>query len=483
MIRPARWLVAGLVTLLSSGSWLGAVEAEVRLAAPTVWKDVRHHPLGMQAPTVTRDLQRDAKAMAGLGIRYLRWGDSRYWLWSKPPYQTRTRIVLEHGPAAFPSNDRTVVAADGLHVLPGVGGPDFTDLLGLAATIGAEPLIITAYNTLHRPSGPGSTNLPRETYLAAAEAQVRHALAHRPGGIRYWELGNEVWNVEEGGDHLTAERVRDDLREFTPRLKRIDPRIRMLVSGNRRSWFATVLGAADHIDYLNLSWYLWDVRAGFERIRTTARLLDESESFRGAVEALDALPHGAGARIGIIVTEFNALDWSKAGWPNRNDLGHALCVAQMAGEALAHPRIHLACYWSARWGWPLTTHEGDDTSINQALRNDGTPTATGLAVGLWGNHLLAELATLDLPDPTVRAWATRAAPEGELRLIVLNKDGRERPFSAPLAEGRRLLGRAVLAGQKLLDLRPTVRPEAPSLRPLAAHSVTVLRFGPVVAQP
>lgn len=484
VIPRAGWIVAGLwVALGGSASWLGAVEAEVRLTAPGAWKDVRHRPLGLHAPTTTRDPTRDAQVMATLGVGHLRWGDSRYWMWSKPPYQAPSRVVIEQGPNAWPSNDRSVVGPDGRHVLPGVGGLDFREFLGMTAAIGAEPLVITTYNTIHRPAGPGATILPREAYLEAAEAQVRYAQAQRPGGVHYWELGNEVWNSDEGADHLTAERVRDDLREFSPRLKRIDPRIRMLVSGNGRSWFATVLASAEHIDYLNFSWYLWDVREGFERIRTTPRMLDKAETFQGALAALDALPNGAGDRIGIVVTEFNALDWSKTGWANHNDLGHALCVAQMAGEALAHPRIHLAFYWTSRWGWPMTVKDADDTNINQALRNDGSLTATGQVVGLWGNLLLKELATLDLPDPTVRAWATRAAPDGELRLVVVNKNGHERPFSAPVAEGRRLLARTVLAGQGLEDLRPTVREEAPSLQPLAAHSVTVLRFGPAAPRP
>ena len=56
------------------------------------------------------------------------------------------------------------------------------------------------------------------------------------------------------------------------------------------------------------------------------------------------------ARIEILVTELNVVDWKPGGWPpDRNTLGQSIALTEAIGAHLAHPRVVQTHIWSTRW--------------------------------------------------------------------------------------------------------------------------------------
>ncbi|GIP37870.1 hypothetical protein J31TS4_11500 [Paenibacillus sp. J31TS4] len=87
--------------------------------------------------------------------------------------------------------------------------------------------------------------------------QRRAANGHpEPYGVKYWEIGNEVWGPWQVG-HCSAEAFAERYVRFAQAMKAADPSIKLLACGDvRMEWNMPLLErAAEHIDYLTLHFY------------------------------------------------------------------------------------------------------------------------------------------------------------------------------------------------------------------------------------
>ncbi|TDF89789.1 alpha-L-arabinofuranosidase C-terminal domain-containing protein [Paenibacillus piri] len=86
---------------------------------------------------------------------------------------------------------------------------------------------------------------------------LRAANGHiEPYGVKYWEIGNEVWGAWQVG-HCDAAQFSERYIQFAQSMKAADPGIKLLACGDvRMDWNKTVIErAAEHIDYLTLHLY------------------------------------------------------------------------------------------------------------------------------------------------------------------------------------------------------------------------------------
>lgn len=92
-----------------------------------------------------------------------------------------------------------------------------------------------------------------ETPMGKRRAANGHA---EPYGVKYWEIGNEVWGPWQVG-HCTAEQFADRYVLFAQAMKAIDPEIKLLACGDDKlDWNEILLArAAEHMDYLTLHLY------------------------------------------------------------------------------------------------------------------------------------------------------------------------------------------------------------------------------------
>ncbi len=447
-----------LPLLLSVAAGVGCQSSRVEISIDpdVVIKDVRNHPLGTTPPLLVTDQAKTAAAVAQLGTRYLRFGDQRYSFWSEPPWNSAKPVTIQRGPRAWPAGEREWVQPDGIHFRPD-RTTDFDQYMALAKATGSLPLVITSYNGWNAPAKAGVVTPPKEAFFRATVEQVRYANLAKKYRITYWEIGNELWNPKEGGVHTAAE-VAADLKVLVPRMKQVDPTIRVMLSGNKLGWYRQLLTAAPQIDDICFSWYLPPSIEGYDDFRRTNSLLSRSQEYVDLLRALDELDAPTRSRIGIVISEFNAIDWDGR-WPNTNDLGHALCVFQQAGEAMSNPRIKLAIHWTMQWNNPHWTVRSDDASVFNAVRQDGSLAANGLALSLWGRNLLDEFISATSTGDHVLTWATRSGDGHFLNVFVLNKDYTSNPLSLTIETGDWTLNEITcLSGQGIDDPRPTLSP-------------------------
>ncbi|MDQ0920795.1 alpha-N-arabinofuranosidase [Paenibacillus sp. V4I5] len=181
----------------------------------------------------------------------------------------------------------------------------------------------------------GDTNSP----MGKLRAANGHA---EPYGVKYWEIGNEVWGAWQVG-HCSAEQFTERYMRFAQSMKAIDPGIRLLACGNEKmDWNITLLErAAEQIDYLTLHLYHGYNRFGMnahtpkeERYKA---ILSYPEWTRETVRQLREM-FGTSARyahLKLAITEYNMMYYPntiRKGLPNEHTLEAAAANAANLNE-------------------------------------------------------------------------------------------------------------------------------------------------------
>src|SRR5690606_25002403 len=87
--------------------------------------------------------------------------------------------------------------------------------------------------------------------------KIRAANGHvEPYGVKYWEIGNEVWGAWQVG-HCNAEQFAERCSRFAQAMKAMDPGIKLLACGDvNMDWNQILIERnAEHIDYLTMHLY------------------------------------------------------------------------------------------------------------------------------------------------------------------------------------------------------------------------------------
>ncbi|MEV7805405.1 cellulose binding domain-containing protein [Microbispora sp. NPDC088329] len=150
--------------------------------------------------------------------------------------------------------------APGGTVAPGTG---FDAFMGTLRRAGAQPVVIANYGT----------GTPEE-----AAGWVRYANVTKKYGVKYWEVGNELygnghygatWETDDHPDKSPAAYARNTL-EFVRAMKAVDPTIKVgavltipgswpdgvVAAGDSATWNHTVIPAlASEVDFFTVHWY------------------------------------------------------------------------------------------------------------------------------------------------------------------------------------------------------------------------------------
>ena len=183
------------------------------------------------------------------------------------------------------------------------------------------------------------------------------------------------------------------------------------------------------------------------------------------------------------MTELNAADWSDGGWPNVNNLGHAVVLFDQIGALLTHSAVDAAQVWTTRWTNAASTELWNTLDPANALL------ATGQALAIWGQFLRSTLVATT-STTAVRSYASYDSAGQDLSLFLINKDTAARAATVTLrnyvtgAAGSRWsllgtgpddpapvwsnLGAMTLAGNRLHLLLDPVSVTVVSLQPAAS---------------
>jgi alpha-L-arabinofuranosidase len=459
--RLGSLLVLGSVLAVPPVAAQDVIAVDVR----SVVADVSRRPTGINLNFLLDNdanranaVERLAQALMTAGVKYLRYpgGEkSDAYLWSVPPYTTSAPTLARWAAGDYPQNqewpsyDRSLVQPDG-HTFK-VAPLDFDEFMTLCQEIGCVPTVVVCYDSMYKAAQSGGIAPTRAQLLETAQEWVRYSNISKRYNIKYWEIGNESYLQHYNGS-ATASNYARDLIDFSRVMKSVDPTIQIGANGESDAWWRTVLStSAGAIDFLAVHNYFatnWGSYSFYQ---------NNNVSFvapvRTAQYAIDAYAPAADRdRLAIAVTEMNSADWS-GGWPNVNDMGHALALFDAYGAHMVMPRVAFTQLWNTRWS-------GNDTATTPALWDafdkHNELQATGRSVAIWGEFLKERLVASS-STAMIRSYTTYSPSTGKLTIFLINKDTTSRETSVTInnAGGDFLADTWVFSGQGASDLYPT----------------------------
>ncbi len=322
------------------------------------------------------------------------------------------------------------------HTAPGgyvAPNTDFDSFMGGVRRAQAQPMIIANYGT----------GTPQE-----AADWVRHANITKGYGVKYWEIGNELygnghygaeWEADNHPDKSPAGYARETVA-FAQAMKAVDPTIKIgavltapanwpdaiVGTGDAANWNQTVLSiAGPHVDFGIVHWYpggstAAQVLASADQVTDMMYLLRQQIARYAGPDA---------ERIGIAMTELNTNY-------GRNTQPGALFAAE-AYTSLLENGVFNIDWWNTHNGpTKASTVAGQPDFDDYGLLSSGTCLEDGaceppLNTPFAPYHALKMLSHFVRPgdqliragsgDPSVRAHAARR-PNGDLSVLLLNSD-------------------------------------------------------------
>jgi hypothetical protein len=320
------------------------------------------------------------------------------------------------------------------HTAPGgyvAPDTDFDHFMAGVRRAGAAPIVTANYGT----------GTPQE-----AADWVRYANIEKGYGVRYWEIGNELYGNGHYGSQWEADDHPDKspaqyatlVRDYARAMKAVDPTIRIgavlttpgewpdgiTATGDAGTWNQVVLSiAGPEVDFGIVHWYP-SGESGPEVLPKTDRISDAVRMVREQARRY------AGKDIGVAMTELNTSY-------GRNTQPGALFAAD-AYATLTANGVFTTDWWNVHNGIErVSTIAGHTDFHDYGLLSSGTCTEDGSACEPSLNtpfapyHALAMLSRFAGPgdqllaatasDPLVRVHAARRT-DGSLSVMLVNQD-------------------------------------------------------------
>ncbi|MDQ7803583.1 cellulose binding domain-containing protein [Amycolatopsis sp. A133] len=319
--------------------------------------------------------------------------------------------------------------APGGYVAPGT---DFDTFMGGVRRAGAQPVIIANYGT----------GTPEE-----AADWVRYANVTKGYGVKYWEIGNELYGNGHYGANWEADNHEDKsptgyangVVAYADAMKAVDPSVKIgavlttpanwpdgvVGAGDTATWNQTVLSiAGPHIDFVILHWY----PSGSTAAEALTRTEQVTDMLYLAREQITRYAGANPGRIGIAMTELNTP-------VGMNTQPGALFAADAYSSLLANG-VFTVDWWNVHNGaTKLSTVAGQPDYGDFGLLSSATCLDGGCEPALntpfapyYGLKMMSTFARpgdqfvrAAADDPLVGAHAVRR-PNGDLAVLLLNKD-------------------------------------------------------------
>jgi alpha-N-arabinofuranosidase len=399
--------------------------------AGKVWVDQVSLMPGDASDGVRADVLDKVKALAPA---FIRWpggnvGQDYHWQWGIGPRDERpTWINLSWKNEPEPSDFGT------------------DEFIQFARNAGAEPSLTVNVE------GRGATadeaaawveycNGPATSKYGAMRARNGHP---EPYGVKFWEVGNEIWGDWVRG-HSDAASYARNLTRYVAAMRAVDPSIQVIAVGdNDMVWNRTVLGAGvERLDYLAIHHYYSQREMDGDVRNLMARPLHYERQYGEIEAALRDLPPARRPRLAI--NEWG-LDVPEA--QQYSILGALYGARLMNVFERRNTIVAMSAVSDLVNGWP--------GGIIQASRHGVFVTPTYLVNRLYATHLGAErlAATVDGPTfssshegsdiPVLDVVASRSADGRTMFIKAVNTD-LERPLLARIAvRGAHVSSRAVV---------------------------------------
>jgi hypothetical protein len=320
--------------------------------------------------------------------------------------------------------------APGGYVAPGT---DFDSFMGTVQKIGAQPILIANYGT----------GTPQE-----AAGWVQYANITKGYGVKYWEIGNEIYGNGyygsdwEADDHASKSPATyaQNLVQYASAMKAVDPSIKIgavltlpgnwpdsvVAAGDSADWNKTVLSdAGGAIDFVIVHWYPSPTSAA-SMLAEPAQVAGELAQLR---QEIDQYAGPDGPDIQIAMTEVNS-------GVDTDTQPDALFGADTYLTALANG-VFTVDWWDTHNGPTAisTAPDGATDYDDWGILSSGTcvgstceppvntpfPSYFALAMLSKTGQAGDTMVNAGTSDPLVSAHAVRNA-NGDLSVMLINKD-------------------------------------------------------------
>lgn len=394
-------------------------------------------------------------------IRYPGGEKADNYLWSIPPYTSANPQFATKGNCNWPNNDSRFSSN---YINPLSTTMDFDEFMTLCVSINAKPLIVVAGDANYCTFCPNPPTL--DELITNAVEWVKYANIKKKFNIKYWMIGNESWNKAAYDNPSTALQYANDYIQFYNAMKAVDSSIVVVANTEPGTWLNTLLTNADgYIDAVAISNYpIWNWTNGYDTYRNS------NPNF---VSNINSVATAIGDKeIGIIVAEYNSIDWSNA-WPHNNDLGHALVNFQMFGDQIKHDKVIGAYLWNTRW----VNNVSSPQNLYDAIDANGNLNASGKSLSIWGENLLDNLV-YSTNSGYINSFASTDSSKNNLNIFLINKDYSSHSVTVnvtnfpSITDAGLILTQKELTGTSVTDKFPVIT-SSPSNAVLSNSSINI----------
>ena len=373
-----------------------------------VWIDQVSLMPGDNVDGVRADVFQKAKA---LHPAFVRWpggnvAQDYHWIWGIGPRDQRfTWTNLSWGNEPEPSDFGT------------------DEFIRLCRNLGAEPSITVNVE------GRDATAEEAAAWVEYANGSsssrystLRTAGGHpEPFGIKYWEIGNEIWGSWVRA-HSDAETYARNYLRYADAMQKADSSIRLIgVGDNSMSWNRTVLGmAGSRMDYLAIHHYYGTAEMKGDPLNLMARPLSYERFYKQMSQMIrDLVP---GREVKLAINEWN----TSLPLPRQHSMESALYAARLMNVFERSDIVAMSAVSDFVNGW--------SGGVIQSSRHGVFVTPTYLVNELYSRHLGTERlvarvqspvfdTTLEGNDiPYLDAVVTRTADGKQIFIKVVNTD-------------------------------------------------------------
>jgi alpha-N-arabinofuranosidase len=328
------------------------------------------------------------------------------------------------------------------------------------ATVGAQPLIVLALDGIYLSPPAGGVSPTKAQMITNAVEMVRWLNVTNNYGVKYFEIGNETWQVAYlgglGSTFANGAQYGTDFADVAAAMKAVDPTIQVGMNGNVVTFFDGFFStAAAAVDFVSVHPY---DTAGMSYATYQSSTITATQ-IGNARTSLDKLAAQHRDRIWITVTESSHFATSDTDPNGINNLGSAIITAHLLGLQLNDPRVRHVIFWNTRW---ITN--GNATKLAyDAFAPDNSLLPVGQALRFLGK-LSGRMVQATTGVSGLVVYASQVVAEGRSSVLIINRSAASQSGTVGMA------GAVAATAQRLSGTGAT--DTAPTLTNLGAITVT-----------
>lgn len=243
------------------------------------------------------------------------------------------------------------------------------------------------------------------TYTKTLAAEwVRYSNITKEYGVKYWEIGNELWHPDKDNEwaqiSFDLNSMVELVKEYSNAMKAVDPTIKVGVSWKEGEMQQLIEKCGSALDFVTISNYA-TYGGSYDSYKSTHNM-----------KLLKVDNH---LSLNTVISEFGSVTWKGDEWDKANTTGKGLINFDLIGQVLKSSKTEMASFWNTRW-YDMAGHNHDALdSLNNIM-----PVAQPFT--LWNKFIKDDLVTTVNFEPSLVCYAAIDTLTGHLNVFLINKE-------------------------------------------------------------